>query len=68
MKLVTYEVGRRQSFGLVAGEDIVDLAGRMSLPSIVALLSAGRLNEAAEIRRRKAGSQAGGCQAAAVHP
>ncbi len=53
MKLVTYEAGRRQSFGLVAGDDIVDLAGRMSLPSVVALLSAGRLDDAAKFSDEK---------------
>ena len=53
MKLVTYEAGGRQSFGLVAGDGIVDLAGRMSLPSTVALISAGRLGEAATFASEK---------------
>lgn len=53
MKLVTYEAGRRQSFGLVADDGIVDLAGRMSLRSIVALISAGRLGEAEEFAGEK---------------
>jgi 2-keto-4-pentenoate hydratase/2-oxohepta-3-ene-1,7-dioic acid hydratase in catechol pathway len=53
MKLVTFETGGRQSFGLVAGEDIIDLAGRMSLPSVVALLAADRLGDAAKFVNEK---------------
>jgi 2-keto-4-pentenoate hydratase/2-oxohepta-3-ene-1,7-dioic acid hydratase in catechol pathway len=47
MKLVTFEAGGRQSFGLVSGDAIVDLAKRMSLPSVVELLAADRLKDAA---------------------
>jgi 2-keto-4-pentenoate hydratase/2-oxohepta-3-ene-1,7-dioic acid hydratase in catechol pathway len=53
MKLVTFEIGGRQSFGLVSGDSIVDLAARMSLPSVVALLAAGRLKEAAKFASEK---------------
>jgi 2-keto-4-pentenoate hydratase/2-oxohepta-3-ene-1,7-dioic acid hydratase in catechol pathway len=48
MKLVTFEAGGRKSFGLVSGDAIVDLARRMSLPSVVALLAADRLKDAAK--------------------
>ena len=53
MKLVTYETGGRQSFGLVAGKHIIDLADRMSLPSVVALLTANRLDDAAKFSEEK---------------
>jgi 2-keto-4-pentenoate hydratase/2-oxohepta-3-ene-1,7-dioic acid hydratase in catechol pathway len=53
MKLVTFETGGRQSFGLTAGDGIVDLAGRMSLPSIVAMLASGRLGDAARFLKEK---------------
>jgi 2-keto-4-pentenoate hydratase/2-oxohepta-3-ene-1,7-dioic acid hydratase in catechol pathway len=53
MKLVTYGSGGRQSFGVVAGDGIVDLAGRMSLPSVVALIAEGRLSEAAKFAGEK---------------
>lgn len=48
MKLVTFEAGGRKSFGLVSGDAIVDLAERMSLPSLVGLLAADRLKGAAK--------------------
>lgn len=46
MKFVTFAAGGRNSFGLVSGDRIVDLASRMSLASVVALLAADRLSEA----------------------
>jgi 2-keto-4-pentenoate hydratase/2-oxohepta-3-ene-1,7-dioic acid hydratase in catechol pathway len=48
MKLISYDAGDRQSFGLVVGNGVIDLAARTSLSSIVALLAAGRLGDAAK--------------------
>ena len=54
MKLATYEIGGRQSFGIVVNESIIDLADRMSEPSIVSLLAAGRLGEAVRYEGERA--------------
>jgi 2-keto-4-pentenoate hydratase/2-oxohepta-3-ene-1,7-dioic acid hydratase in catechol pathway len=54
MKLVTFEAAGRKSFGLVSGEGIVELAGRMSLPSVIALLAADRLEDAEKFASEKA--------------
>lgn len=48
MKFVTYKVDAHRSFGLTDGDSIVDLATRMSLPSVKALIAADRLGEATE--------------------
>jgi len=46
MKIVSFEHGGRASWGVVAGEGIVDMAGRLpACPTVKALLEAGALDE-----------------------
>ena len=46
MKLATFSAGGRTSYGAVVGDGIVDLAMRLSHPSLLDLLRAGALGEA----------------------
>src|SRR6185295_15631239 len=45
-KLATFSIGGRTSYGAVVGDGIVDLAMRLSHPSLLDLLRAGALGEA----------------------
>jgi 2-keto-4-pentenoate hydratase/2-oxohepta-3-ene-1,7-dioic acid hydratase in catechol pathway len=53
MKLISYESGSGQAFGLVVGDGVIDLTARTSSPSIVTLLAAGRLGDAAKFLGEK---------------
>lgn len=53
MKLVSFQANDRPSFGLVSGDGVVDLVPRMSVPSIVEMLAAGRFDEAAAYSREE---------------
>lgn len=54
MKLVSYEDAGLPRFGLVTDDEgVVDLVDRMSLPSVIALLAADRLDEAAAFAKEK---------------
>jgi len=46
MRLASFRADGRESFGLVVGDGIVDLFERLRVPSLKALLEAGRLDEA----------------------
>ncbi|HKR86918.1 MAG TPA: fumarylacetoacetate hydrolase family protein [Phenylobacterium sp.] len=46
MKLVSFRIAARESFGLVVGDGIVELPNRLGVPTLKALLAAGRLEEA----------------------
>ena len=46
MKLVSFRVAGRESFGLVVGDGIVELSNRLGVPTLKSLMAAGRLEEA----------------------
>jgi len=53
VRFVSFQLGERQSYGLLTPDGIVDLAPRLRIPSLRALLAAGKVAEA----RRFAGEQ-----------
>lgn len=53
MKLISYRIDGRPSFGLWTDAGVVDLSRRLGVPSLRALLAAGGLPRAAELQNEK---------------
>ncbi len=66
MKIATFAAGGRTSYGAVVGDGIVDLGKRLKYASVLDVLRAGALGEAAKARGCKARRRAEGRHAEAA--